>query len=79
MGGLAPAEGTPADGRLPTIHKILASIPGEQERFEAVKNPPPRPRGGPARWTLSAYSSGCSNKYGDTCTTFEPVLVGSAW
>ncbi|MGW0207343.1 DUF6192 family protein [Streptomyces sp. NPDC003233] len=34
-----------------TIHKILASIPDEQERFEAVDNPPPDPRGGPARWT----------------------------
>ncbi|MEV4449706.1 DUF6192 family protein [Streptomyces mirabilis] len=34
-----------------TIHKILASIPNEQERFEAVDNPPPNPRGGPARWT----------------------------
>lgn len=34
-----------------TIHKILASIPDEQERFEAVNNPPPYPRGGPPRWT----------------------------
>nr|WP_248296203.1 DUF6192 family protein [Streptomyces sp. S1D4-11] len=34
-----------------TIHKILASIPDEQERFEAVNNPPPNPRGGPGRWT----------------------------
>jgi hypothetical protein len=34
-----------------TIHKILASIPDEQERFEAVDNPPSNPRGGPARWT----------------------------
>ncbi|MET7987378.1 DUF6192 family protein [Streptomyces sp. NPDC005281] len=24
-----------------TIHKVLASIPDEQERFEAVTNPPP--------------------------------------
>ncbi|MFF7966995.1 DUF6192 family protein [Streptomyces sp. NPDC007903] len=29
--------------------KFLASIPDEQERFEAVA--PPSPRGGPARWT----------------------------
>lgn len=34
-----------------TIHKILASIADEQERFEAVNNPPANPRGGPARWT----------------------------
>ncbi|MFI9825557.1 DUF6192 family protein [Streptomyces sp. NPDC052013] len=34
-----------------TIHKILASIADEQERFEAVNNPSPHPRGGPARWT----------------------------
>ncbi|WP_256259447.1 DUF6192 family protein, partial [Streptomyces mirabilis] len=34
-----------------TIHKILASLPVEQERFEAVDNPPPNPCGGPARWT----------------------------
>ncbi|WP_030683560.1 DUF6192 family protein [Streptomyces cellulosae] len=34
-----------------TIHKILASIPDEQERFEAVTNPPPSPRGGQPRWT----------------------------
>nr|WP_260859887.1 DUF6192 family protein [Streptomyces cupreus] len=34
-----------------TIHKILASIPDEQERFEAVNNPPPNPRGGEPRWT----------------------------
>ncbi len=34
-----------------TIHKILAGIPDEQERFEAVNNPPPSPRGGPPRWT----------------------------
>ncbi|MEU9057204.1 DUF6192 family protein [Streptomyces sp. NPDC048384] len=34
-----------------TIHKILASIPDEQERFEAVNNPPANPRGGPPRWT----------------------------
>ncbi|MEV0257257.1 DUF6192 family protein [Streptomyces sp. NPDC050732] len=34
-----------------TIYKVLASIPGEQERFEAVSNPPPHPRGDPARWT----------------------------
>ncbi|MFF0043335.1 DUF6192 family protein [Streptomyces mirabilis] len=34
-----------------TIHKILASIPHEQERFEAVNNPPPNPRGGTPRWT----------------------------
>ncbi|MGP4009881.1 DUF6192 family protein [Streptomyces sp. 4N124] len=34
-----------------TIHKVLASIPDEQERFEAVSNPPPNPRGGPPRWT----------------------------
>ncbi|MFD9863442.1 DUF6192 family protein [Streptomyces alboflavus] len=34
-----------------TIHKVLASIPDETERFEAVNNPPPHPRGGPARWT----------------------------
>ncbi|WP_329453721.1 DUF6192 family protein [Streptomyces sp. NBC_01724] len=33
------------------IHKILASIPDGQERFEAVNSPPPHPRGGPARWT----------------------------
>nr|WP_253267633.1 DUF6192 family protein [Streptomyces asoensis] len=33
-----------------TIHKILAGIPDEQERFEAV-TPPPSPRGGQARWT----------------------------
>ncbi|EMF56821.1 hypothetical protein GTY82_08260 [Streptomyces sp. SID5476] len=34
-----------------TIHKILASIPDEQERFEAVTNPPSSPRGGQLRWT----------------------------
>ncbi|WP_249402395.1 DUF6192 family protein [Streptomyces sp. YIM 121038] len=34
-----------------TIHKILASIPDEQERFEAVRNPPPNPRYGSPRWT----------------------------
>lgn len=34
-----------------TIHKILASIPDEKERFEAVASPPAHPRGGPARWT----------------------------
>ncbi len=34
-----------------TIHKVLASVPDEQERFEAVNNPPPNPRGGPPRWT----------------------------
>jgi len=34
-----------------TIHKVLASISDEQERFEAVNNPPPNPRGGPPRWT----------------------------
>jgi hypothetical protein len=34
-----------------TIHKILASLPDERERFEAVDNPPANPRGGPARWT----------------------------
>ncbi|PWI46206.1 DUF6192 family protein [Streptomyces sp. ICBB 8177] len=34
-----------------TIHKILASIPDEEERFEAVASPPAHPRGGPARWT----------------------------
>lgn len=34
-----------------TIHKVLASIPDEQERFEAVSNPPPNPRGGTPRWT----------------------------
>ncbi|MFF7884118.1 DUF6192 family protein [Streptomyces sp. NPDC020794] len=33
------------------IHKVLAGIPAEQERFEAVNNPPPSPRGGPPRWT----------------------------
>lgn len=33
------------------IHKTLASLPDGQERFEAVDNPPPHPRGGPARWT----------------------------
>ncbi|MET7698891.1 DUF6192 family protein [Streptomyces sp. NPDC005485] len=26
-------------------------MPDEQERFEAVNNPPPNPRGGLARWT----------------------------
>ncbi|MFF0065682.1 DUF6192 family protein [Streptomyces sp. NPDC005279] len=34
-----------------TIHKVLARIPDEQERFEAVNNPPPNPRGGQPRWT----------------------------
>ncbi|MFH9426628.1 DUF6192 family protein [Streptomyces sp. NPDC017529] len=34
-----------------TIHKILANIPDEAERFEAVTNPPPSPRDGTARWT----------------------------
>jgi hypothetical protein len=34
-----------------TIHKILASLPDERERFDAVDNPPADPRGGPARWT----------------------------
>ncbi|MEU2867490.1 DUF6192 family protein [Streptomyces mirabilis] len=34
-----------------TIHKVLASILDEQERFEAVNNPPPNPRGGQPRWT----------------------------
>lgn len=34
-----------------TIHKVLASIPHEQERFEAVNNPPPNLRGGQPRWT----------------------------
>jgi hypothetical protein len=37
-----------------TIHKILASIPDEQERFEAVGNPPPNPRGGPPCWTYDS-------------------------
>ncbi|GAA4340866.1 DUF6192 family protein [Streptomyces venetus] len=45
-----PAEHRRADVSH-TIHKILASIPDEQERFEAVNNPPPNPRGGPSRWT----------------------------
>ncbi|MFJ5535390.1 DUF6192 family protein [Streptomyces sp. NPDC093261] len=34
-----------------TIHKVLASIPHEQERFEAVNTPPPSLRGGQPRWT----------------------------
>ncbi|WP_234332095.1 DUF6192 family protein [Streptomyces sp. NRRL F-5650] len=34
-----------------TIHKLLASIPDEEERFEAVASPPAHPRGGPTRWT----------------------------
>ncbi|MFD7447264.1 DUF6192 family protein [Streptomyces sp. NPDC059909] len=34
-----------------TIHKVLASIPDEQERFDTVTNPPPSPRGGQSRWT----------------------------
>ncbi|WP_232789702.1 DUF6192 family protein [Streptomyces jeddahensis] len=34
-----------------TIHKTLASIPDEQERFETVSNPLPNLRGGSPRWT----------------------------
>ncbi|MEH0573127.1 MULTISPECIES: DUF6192 family protein [Streptomyces] len=34
-----------------TIHKILAAIGDEAERFEAVNNPPPHPRYGTPRWT----------------------------
>ncbi|MGW3635926.1 DUF6192 family protein [Streptomyces sp. NPDC005122] len=34
-----------------TIHKILSSVPDEEERFEAVHNPPVNQRGGPPRWT----------------------------
>ncbi|MGW2815717.1 DUF6192 family protein [Streptomyces sp. NPDC001415] len=37
-----------------TIHKILAGIPDERERFEAVHNPPSGGRGGEPRWTMRA-------------------------